>query len=99
MLTRCVAADIREIGFLSIPSAARARAVAMLSLRAADEPTCDLVDWIGIRKGMLDVESGVGVDEFDRLDLAVTVAVDGDWIDEAAHGTLLRLSMMTYVSK
>ena len=73
MLTRCIAADIHEIGFLSIPSAARARAVVMLSLRAADEPMCDLVDWIGIREDMLDVESGVVVDELDRLDLAVAV--------------------------
>ena len=39
----------------------------------------------------------VEVEELARLDLAVVV--DEDWIDEAAHGTLLQLLMMTYVSK
>ena len=78
MLTRVVwLLTSARSDLLSIPSAARARAVTMSSLRAADESTCDLVDWIGIREGMLDVESRVRVDELDRLDLAV--AVDGDW--------------------
>ena len=39
----------------------------------------------------------VEVEELARLDLAVVV--DEDWIDEAAHGTLPQLLMMTYVSK
>ena len=39
--------------------------------------TLDLVNWIGMREGMLDVEPRAGVDELARLDLAVVV--DGAW--------------------